>query len=121
MKSKIQNSKTGVVATKEHKDNLEGIRISVFGFLSSFVIRHSGFCALFLTYGIAVLANRAPAASGASPMPPAITFEDFKLTGDLSGDQAVFILSATARVEDSKGCSLELLSGTVALTEVGPH
>ena len=50
--------------------------------------------------------------------PPAtVTLDDFKLVGDLSGDQAAFTLTATARVESSKGGSLDLLSGAVALTE----
>ena len=53
--------------------------------------------------------------------PAAITLSDFKLTGDLQGNQANFTLTATALVKDSKGGSLELLSGAIALTEVGPH
>jgi hypothetical protein len=52
---------------------------------------------------------------------PAIMLEDFKLTGDLHSDQATFTLTATARVENPKGGSLDLLSGAVALTEVSPH
>src|SRR4051794_25510291 len=52
---------------------------------------------------------------------PSITLEDFKLVGDLSGDQAAFTLNATAIVDNSAGGSLELVSGTVALTELGPH
>ena len=52
---------------------------------------------------------------------PSVTLKDFKLTGDLSGGQAAFTLSARAHVEDSKGATLELLSGPVALTELGPH
>src|SRR5436190_22702376 len=54
-------------------------------------------------------------------LPPAVIMADFKLVGDLSGDQAVFTLTGTALVQNSKGGSLELLNGTVALTEVGPH
>src|ERR1035438_8214258 len=59
------------------------------------------------------------AAAHATMNPPAatVTLDDFKLVGDLSGDQAVFTLTGTARVEDSKGGSLDLLSGTVALTD----
>ncbi len=53
--------------------------------------------------------------------PPAITLQDFKLTGDLSDDRAVFTLSAVAKVESSKGGAVELLSGAVGLTEVGAH
>src|SRR5947208_623044 len=50
-----------------------------------------------------------------------ITLEGFKLIADLSGDQAAFTLNATAVVDSSAGGSLELVSGTVALTELGPH
>jgi len=52
-----------------------------------------------------------------NPPPAAITLDDFKLVGDLSGDQAVFTLTGTARVENAKGGSLDLLSGAVALTD----
>jgi hypothetical protein len=51
----------------------------------------------------------------------AVSLSDFKLTGALTGDRAAFTLTATANVESSKGGSLELLSGALALTEVGPH
>ncbi|MBC8097669.1 MAG: LamG domain-containing protein, partial [Akkermansiaceae bacterium] len=50
-----------------------------------------------------------------------VTLTDFKLIGNLTGDRAAFTLMATANVENPKGGSLELLSGTLALTEVGPH
>ena len=56
-----------------------------------------------------------------TPPPAVITWEAAKLVGDLSGDRAVFTLTGTAVVENSKGGSLELVSGQVALTEVGPH
>jgi hypothetical protein len=52
---------------------------------------------------------------------PAITLTHFSLTGDLSGGDASFTLTAMARVENSKGGSLELLSGTVALTAFESH
>jgi hypothetical protein len=44
--------------------------------------------------------------------PPAttITLDDFKLVGDLSGDQAVFTLTGTARVGNSKGGSFDLVN-----------
>src|ERR1035438_7340372 len=59
-----------------------------------------------------------PAAHAATNPPPAtVTLDDFKLVGALSGDQAVFTLTGTARVENSKGGSLDLLSGAVALTD----
>src|SRR5258708_3146677 len=50
-----------------------------------------------------------------------VTLEDFKLTGEFNGDQAAFTLTATARVENSKGGSIQILAGSVALTELGPH
>ncbi len=50
-----------------------------------------------------------------------ITLENFKLTGDVGGDVAAFTLTANAKVEESRGGSLVLLSGPVALTGVGPH
>jgi hypothetical protein len=50
-----------------------------------------------------------------------ITLQDFKLVGDLGGDAAAFTLSANVKVENSHGGSLELLSGNVALTEIGAH
>ena len=53
--------------------------------------------------------------------PPVITLTDFKLVGNLTGDRATFTLTATASVENAKGGALELLSGTLALTEVGAH
>src|SRR5438093_121838 len=61
------------------------------------------------------------AGSATNPPSPAATLTDFKLVGDLSGDRAVFTLNAVANVENSKGGSLDLLSGTLALTEVGAH
>ena len=60
------------------------------------------------------------AKSPATP-PPTVTLRDFKLVGDLGGDRAAFTLTATARVENSKGGSLDLLSGSVALTELSAH
>lgn len=56
-----------------------------------------------------------------NPPPPVVMLTDFNLVGTLSGDRATFTLTAIANVENSKGGSLELLSGAVALTEVGPH
>src|SRR5438128_12540084 len=65
-----------------------------------------------------VLLGTAYAASGPSA---AVTLDDFKLIADLSSDHAAFTLSATARVENPKGGSIELLSGPVAVTEVTNH
>ena len=63
-----------------------------------------------------------PAArSATNPPAAAITLDNFKLVGDLSGDQAVFTLTGTARVESLKGGSLDLLSGAVALTDAPTH
>ncbi len=56
-------------------------------------------------------------AHAATNAPAAVTLDNFKLTGDLRGNQAAFVLTATARVENPKGGSIELLSGPVALTE----
>jgi hypothetical protein len=49
-----------------------------------------------------------------------ITLKDFKLTGDLSGGRADFVLTATAEVPGTGGGSLDLLSGPVALTAIDP-
>ena len=59
--------------------------------------------------------------SAAPAPPPPIVLRDFKLTGKLSGERAAFTLTAIARVENSKGGSLPLLAGTVAVTELGKH
>jgi hypothetical protein len=80
---------------------------------------HSGPFVAFLCVSL-LLPNTGIAETRINP-PPAITLEGFKLIGDLSADRAAFTLSAIARVENRKGGSLDLLSGAVALTEVGPH
>lgn len=67
------------------------------------------------------LAGCATAPTTTAPPNAGVTLDNFKLVGELSGDQANFTLTATAHVEDSKGGSLDLLSGAVALTEIGPH
>src|SRR5512140_3523310 len=64
-------------------------------------------------YGSALAVTNPPAAN--------VTLDNFKLVGELSGEQATFTLTATARVESHKGASLELLSGAVALTEATTH
>jgi hypothetical protein len=78
--------------------------------LSSFV------CASLLP--TAAFAEKNPTASDASNSP---TLENFNLVGELSGDHASFTLTATARVENAKGGSLEVLSGPVALTEANSN
>jgi len=67
-----------------------------------------------------------PSLSGAgepapNPPPASVVLEDFMLAGDLGSNRAAFTLRATARVENHQGGTLDLLSGAVALTEVGPH
>ncbi len=56
-----------------------------------------------------------------NPPPAVVTLEDFKLVGQLHDDRATFTLTATAKVEAARGGALELLSGAVALTQVGAH
>src|SRR5438045_637578 len=60
-----------------------------------------------------------------SPGPPLssskVALENFKLVGDLAGEQATFTLTAIAHVDDPKGAAVDLLQGTVALTEIAPH
>src|SRR6516162_5247498 len=53
--------------------------------------------------------------------PGAVTLDNFKLVGVLSGERASFVLTGTAKVENSKGGTLDILSGRVALTDLGPH
>src|ERR1022692_1272132 len=65
-----------------------------------------------------LLALMAAAHAATNPPVATVAFEDFKLVGDLSGDQAIFTLTGTARVENSKGGTLDLLSGAVALTDL---
>ena len=56
------------------------------------------------------------AATNVLPATP-VSLEDFKLVGDLGGEQASFTLTATAHVDGAKGGSLDVLSGDVALTD----
>ena len=56
-----------------------------------------------------------------SPGSTPIVLRDFKLVGDLSSNNASFTLTAIAKVENAKGGSVHLLSGPVALSELGPH
>ncbi|MEY2408260.1 MAG: hypothetical protein QOF48_930 [Verrucomicrobiota bacterium] len=50
-----------------------------------------------------------------------VVLRDFKLTGQLAENSAVFTLTAVARVKNPNGAQLNLLSGGVALTQVEPH
>src|SRR5882672_2312523 len=80
---------------------------------------------LSILYSSLLLISLYPTDARAASNPPlsaaTVSLDNFKLTGDLSGEQAAFTLTTTAHVENPKGGSLEILSGTVALTEVGPH
>src|SRR5690349_11428222 len=73
-------------------------------------------CPLFACLFV-VLALRAPTPTKASAIP--LTLRAFRLTGDLSGERASFTPTAVARVENSKGGSIELIAGNVALPEMG--
>jgi hypothetical protein len=76
-------------------------------------------CALvFLATSCSTMTTSAPV-KGSSPAAAALS--DFKLVGDLGGEVAAFTLTATVRVENPAGGSLELLSGPVALTAIGAH
>jgi hypothetical protein len=68
-----------------------------------------------------VMALATRAAMGSIESRDTITLNNFRLVGDLDGEQAAFTLTAIAHVENSKGGTLELLSGTVALTDVNSH
>jgi hypothetical protein len=77
------------------------------------------FLCLALTFTVAATQEKLPPATPL--VSTTVTLEDFKLTGQLTGDQASFVLTATAHVSDPKGGSLNLLEGTLALTDVGEH
>ncbi|MBL9136126.1 MAG: tetratricopeptide repeat protein, partial [Verrucomicrobiales bacterium] len=53
----------------------------------------------------------------ADPESSMVTLDRFQLLGDLGSNQAEFTLSATAKVKNPRGGSLELLSGGVAMQE----
>ena len=77
---------------------------------------------LLLTLAAAKAVTNSPGTAPKVPVPvSAPTLQDFKLVGELKGNQASFTLSATAVVKDTRGGSLELLSGAAALTEIGQH
>jgi hypothetical protein len=104
-----------------------GVRTSDFGLLSVFgfrpsELRASSRRAAVLIGAILLLARglggEPPAATNPPPAP--ITLEGFQLVGELSDERAVFTLTATAKVSERRGGTLDLLSGSVALTEVTP-
>ena len=78
-------------------------------------------CASWLLFAGCASKGWQAAAPASASSPDAITLHDFKLVGDLNTERAAFTLSATARVENPKGGSLDLVSGRVALTELGAH
>lgn len=47
-----------------------------------------------------------------------VVLKDFKLAGQLGSDVAAFTLTATARVQNPAGASIDLLTGGIALTEI---
>lgn len=77
----------------------------------------------FLTLGIALalLLPRIGFGQSESSETNSVTLSDFQLIGNLSADNAEFVLTATANVESANGGTLELLSGAVALTELSSN
>ena len=71
---------------------------------------------LLVIAGCATKARETVAASA-----DGVTVRDFKLVGDLNKERAAFTLSAVVTVNDAKGGSIDLVSGPVALTELGAH
>lgn len=57
----------------------------------------------------------------ADPEARLVSLRNFKLEGQLAEDNATFTLSATARVRDPNGGSIDLLSGGVAATGLTQH
>jgi len=53
----------------------------------------------------------------ADPETRRVVLSNFKLTSQITEDSAAFTLTATARVKNPKGGSIEVLAGNVALTE----
>ena len=60
-------------------------------------------------------AKPVPVKPGEPPLKP-VAFTDFKLTGSLTNDLADFTLTGTAKVEDTRGGTLDVFSGQVALS-----
>ena len=56
----------------------------------------------------------------ADPEARLVTLRNFRLEGQLADDTASFTLTATARIRDSSGGSIDLLSGAVGITELNP-
>jgi hypothetical protein len=53
----------------------------------------------------------------ADPESRRVVLSDFRITSQIGDESAAFTLTATARVKNPKGGSIELLSGNVALTD----
>ncbi|MBI1178579.1 LysM peptidoglycan-binding domain-containing protein [bacterium] len=58
--------------------------------------------------------------SAADPDALRVVFDQFQLTGNVSGDRAAFTLKGVARLKNPKGGELLVLSGGAALTELAP-
>jgi hypothetical protein len=56
--------------------------------------------------------------SAADPESRHVVLRDFQLAGTLTAQDAAFILTATAHVKNPRGGSIDLLGGSVALTEL---
>lgn len=83
-------------------------------------MKHATQLLMALAFVVVAYPSQARTRTPAAPLPPAaITLHDFQLTADLTGDHAAFVLSATAHAVHSKGGSIELLSGALALTDPG--
>jgi hypothetical protein len=54
----------------------------------------------------------------ADPEARLVTLRNFNLTGELGEDTAAFQLTATAKIKDPKGGTLDILSGAVGMTEL---
>src|SRR5690606_34770360 len=48
-----------------------------------------------------------------------VVFEQFSLTGQITGDRASFVLKGIARLKNPKGGELLVLAGGAALTDLG--
>ena len=73
-------------------------------------------------FALVMLAAAAGVHAATPPPPPApVTLRDRQLTGSLDNDRAEFTLTATAVVPDRAGGAIELLSGPLALTDLGAH
>src|SRR5258708_27866100 len=70
---------------------------------------------------LTALVPAAKTSASSAPPSPAVTLHDFKLSGELADDHAIFTLTATACVDNPRGGSLNLLSCPLPLIDVGTH